>query len=63
MEGVSIWEAILAGLLAAFFIFWFRGGIKARMEESRNAPKDWMGALIPIALVVLFVIFLIAIVR
>ena len=63
MESGGIWEAILAGLLAAFFIFWFRGGIKARLEESRNAPKDWMGALIPIGAVVLFVIFLIVIVR
>ncbi len=55
-------EAILAGVVAIFVIFWFRPGIKATLEESRKAKKDWAGALIPIGLVVLFVIFLIAIV-
>ena len=63
MEAMPWWEAILAGLIAVLVIFWFRGGIKATMEQSRDAPKDWSGALIPLALVVLFVLFLIAMVR
>lgn len=59
---VSWWEAILLGLMALLVIFWFRPGIRATMEESRNAPKDWVGALIPLALVVLFVILLLSMV-
>ena len=54
---------ILAGCIAAFIIFMFRGGIKHQLEVSRKAPKDWMGAAIPLVGVVLFVIFLIAMVR
>ncbi len=63
MESISIWEGILAGLLALFFIFWLRPGIKASLQRSRDAPKDWMGVLIPMGLVALLVIFLIAMVR
>jgi hypothetical protein len=63
MESGGLLEIILVGALAAFVIFWFRPGIKATLEESRKAPKDWMGALLPLGLVVLFVIFLIVIVR
>ena len=63
MESVGMLEAILAGIIAVLLIFWFRPGIKHTLEESRKAPKDWMGALIPLALVVLFVILLIAMVQ
>jgi hypothetical protein len=63
MESPGWIEAILGGLIAVLVIFWFRGGIKATMEQSRNAPKDWQGALIPLAGVVLFVILLIMMVR
>ena len=63
MENMATWEAILLGIIAILVIFWFRPGIKATLEQSREAKdKDWMGVLIPLALVVLFVIFLIAIV-
>ncbi|MCB1715703.1 MAG: hypothetical protein R3F53_15365 [Gammaproteobacteria bacterium] len=63
MESPGWLEAILAGIIAILVIFWFRGGIKATMEQSRNAPKDWKGAIIPLAGVVLFVILLIMMVR
>lgn len=63
MESPGWLEAVLAGLIAVLVIFWFRGGIKATLEQSRNAPKDWPAALLPIALVVLFVMLLIALVR
>ncbi len=62
MGAVSMWEGILLGALAIFLIFWFRPGIKATMERSKKAEKDWTGALIPLGLVVLFVILLIAMV-
>ena len=55
----AIWENILLGLIALGVIFWMGPGIKATLERSQAAPKDWLGVLIPIAGVVLFVIFLI----
>ena len=61
MEEPSTWETIAVGAIALLAIFWFTPGIKATMKRSREAPKDWMGALIPIALVVLFIIFLVKI--
>ena len=62
MNGMSIWEQIALLLIAVGVIFLFRPGIKRAMEESRQAEeKDWKSVLIPIAFVILFVIFLIMI--
>ena len=61
MEQPSLWETIFLGGLALLVIFWFRPGIAATLERSRKAPKDWAGALIPIAVVVLFILFLVKI--
>jgi hypothetical protein len=45
-----------------FFIFW--PGAKAAMERSKEVENpDWLGALIPIGIVVLFVIVLILLAR
>ena len=63
MESMGWLEAILLGVIAALVIFWFRPGIKAALEASKQAEKDWPAALIPIGLVVLFVIFLIMLVQ
>ena len=63
METAAWWEILLGGLMAALVILWFRPGIKAVIERSRTAKKDWPAALIPLALVVLFVLLLIQIVR
>lgn len=57
------WEMLLGGAAALLIIYWFRPGIKATMERSKNAPKDWPSVLIPVGLVVLFVLLLIQIVR
>lgn len=62
METAPLWEMLLAGVLAALLIFWFRPGIKAAFERSQKAPKDWISVLIPLALVVLFVVLLILLV-
>lgn len=59
MESTPTWELLLAGALAVLLIFFFRPGIRAAFERSKNAPKDWAGLLIPIGAVVLFVILLI----
>ncbi len=63
MESMGLLEAILLGVLAVLVVFWFRPGIRATLEESKRAEKDLKGALLPIGVVVLFVIFLIALVR
>ena len=63
MESMGLLETILLAALAILVVFWFRPGIKATLEQSRKAEKDWKGALIPLGIVVLFVIFLITLVR
>lgn len=63
MEAHSIWTLLGAGIIALFIIFYFGRGIKDTLERSREAEKDWKGLLIPIAVVVLFVIFLIMMVK
>jgi hypothetical protein len=63
MEALSTWENVLLGALALLVIFWMKPGIKAAMEKSKAAKADWSGLLIPLTLVVLFIMFLIAIVK
>lgn len=56
---LSVWENVFLGAMALGLIFWMRPGIKASLQQKKDAPADWAGALIPIVGVVLFVIFLI----
>ncbi|HRX72381.1 MAG: hypothetical protein H6973_15285 [Gammaproteobacteria bacterium] len=63
MESAAWWEVLLGGVVALLVILWFRPGIKAALERGKTAKKDWPAALIPIGLVVLFVFFLIQMVR
>ncbi len=63
METAAWWEILLGGVAALLVILWFQPGIKAAMERSKTAKKDWPAALIPIGLVVLFILLLIQIVR
>ncbi len=58
----SIWENLLLGLIVLGVIFWMKPGIKFSLQKSKNAESDWMGLFIPIAGVVLFIVFLMAIV-
>ena len=58
----SPWAMLLAGIIALLVIFWFRPGIKATLERSRKAPKDWPALLLPLAAVVAFVLLLLAMV-
>lgn len=62
MQTFSTWESLLMGALVLLVIFWMTPGIKAAMEQSRQAKSDWMGLLVPLALVVLFVIILVVMV-
>lgn len=62
METPQLWEQILIGIVVVLVLLWFRPGLKAAFKERRQASQaDWMSALIPLALVALFVILLIAI--
>lgn len=58
MEGSS-WENLLLAALVLLVIFWMWPGIRGSLAMSKQAPKDWAGVLVPIAFVVIFVIFLI----
>jgi hypothetical protein len=59
---LSMWENIFVGLMAVGLIFWMFPGIKASMERSKNAKSDWAGFLLPMAAVVILVVFLISMV-
>jgi uncharacterized membrane protein YhaH (DUF805 family) len=50
---MEIWESILLGVMALGLIFWMGPGIKVTLQRSKDAPKDWLGALVPIGAVVL----------
>lgn len=60
MGELATWEQVLLGIFAVLILLWFGPGAKRAIEQSRNAEKDWRGVLIPIALVILFVLFLIS---
>lgn len=59
MQTFSAWETILIGALALLVILWFRPGIRSTFERSRQTGARWADVLIPLALVALFVLFLI----
>ncbi|HRC71525.1 MAG TPA: hypothetical protein PK880_03215 [Candidatus Competibacter sp.] len=63
MEPATWWEILLGGLAALLVVLWFRPGVKAALERGRTAKKDWPAALIPLALVVVFVLLLVQLVR
>lgn len=59
---MSVMENILLGILVVLLLFWMKPGIKATMARSKQAPADWQSVVLPMGLVVLFVLFLIAMV-
>ena len=59
---MNLWEQILLGMVAVIVTFLFWPGIKKAIEQSKNVENpDWAGALIPIGVVVLFIMFLISV--
>ena len=63
MESMANWEIILTGIVVVLLMFWMGPGIKETLRRSREAEeKDWKALLIPLALVILFVMFLISMV-
>lgn len=55
-------ESLVLGALAIALLFWLQPGLKAAVARSKQAPSDWVSVLVPLALVVMFVLFLIAMV-
>lgn len=61
---MALWQQILWGLFAVFILVFFWPTAKREMEESKKVENpDWMGALVPIGAVVLFIILLIVVAR
>jgi len=58
----SMWENILLGIMALGVVFWMRPGIKQSMQQSKNAESDWMSLVVPMGFVLMFIIFLVAMV-
>lgn len=59
---MALWEQLLVGAIAVLVLLLFFPGVRGALEQSRKAEKDWPAVLVPIALVVLFVLLLIALV-
>jgi len=61
MTQPDTWELLAIGAVVLVVLFWFRPGLKQAFKQSKEATnKDWIGVLVPIGLVVLFVIVLIS---
>jgi len=61
---MAVWEQILLGITALVVLFLFWPGVKTAMQKSKEAENpDWLGALIPVGLVILFVILMIIVAR
>lgn len=55
-----MWEQVMLGIAAFAIVFFFWPGAKKAIEQSKQAENpDWKGALIPIGMVILFVVFLV----
>jgi hypothetical protein len=59
---LSTAEMIVLSALAVLMVFWLRPGIKAAMARSKQVSADWQSVVVPLGLVVMFVLFLIAMV-
>ncbi len=56
MNQMPVWEQALIAVVTVLVVLWFRPGLKAALEQSRQAQhKDWQSLLLPLGLVILFV--------
>lgn len=61
---LPIWIQILSGLAILAILFFFGpSAYRAAKESPKGTAKDWLGLLIPIGGVVLFIVLLIALTR
>ncbi len=64
MAPPDTWETIAFFALGIIVVLWFRPGIKAALERSRQArDRDWRAVAMALAAVVLLVLLLIALAR
>ena len=59
---MSTLESLVLGAFALLLVFWWQPGIKAALVRSKHAPSDWPSVLLALGWVMMFVIFLIAMV-
>lgn len=61
---VPVWAQILSGLAILALLFFFGpSAYRAAKESPKGSASDWLGLLVPIGGVVLFIIVLIAFAR
>ncbi len=59
MGQTATWEWALLGVGLLLLMFLWVPGVRAAVARSRGAPRDWMGVIVPISAVILFVILLV----
>jgi hypothetical protein len=59
---METWEQLALGAIIVLILLWQGPAMLRASKEAPDGPKDWAGVLVPIALVVLFVLFLISMV-
>ncbi|HKJ94338.1 MAG TPA: hypothetical protein VKA32_01765 [Gammaproteobacteria bacterium] len=63
-DALPMWTQIAMGALALIALFYFGPKAGQAVKQSpKGSASDWMGLLLPIGAVVLFVILLIALAR
>ena len=61
---LPIWVQILTGLAILALLFFFGpAAYRSAKESPKGSARDWLGLLVPIGGVVLFVVLLIALAR
>ena len=61
---IETWEAVLLGVLLLLLLLWFGPGVRQAVKNTRRgSAQEWLGVLVPVGLVALFVVLLIAMVR
>lgn len=61
---MEVWQQIGLGLIAAAaLIFLLPAALRTQKRDRKASSEEWKGFLIPIAVVILFVILLILLVR
>lgn len=56
---MQMWEQIALGAIILVVMLMGFPRLRAAREEAKDKPKDWMGVLVPIGIVILFVLVLI----
>lgn len=59
---LSTSESLILGALALLLLLWMAPGVKTAVARSKQSPADWQSLWLPLGLVVMFVLFLIAMV-